>query len=134
MQSSHRHSLWVTLPCFRSHIHKEGSFVAAVNLFEATSHKCICTLASLPSVVVGIVCIAHSIKVELLEQFDVSQHGFLSDSFASPVLVHVAVHSLDHDGPVVVQQLPPLDFILAEANLHQQQPCDIGFRVITVLI
>ncbi len=80
------------------------------------------TLASLPSVVVGIVCIAHSIEVELLEQFDVSQHGVLSDSFASPVLVHVAVHSLDHDGPVVVQQLPPLDLILAEANLHKQQP------------
>ncbi|KAA6422128.1 MAG: hypothetical protein FRX49_07879 [Trebouxia sp. A1-2] len=30
---------------------------------------------------------------------------------------------------LVHQQLPPLDFILAEANLHQQQPCDIGFRV-----
>jgi len=79
------------------------------------------TLASSPSVIVRVVCIAHSIEVELLEQFDVSQHGFLSDSFASPVLVHVAVHSLDHDGLVVVQQLPPLDLILAEANLHKQQ-------------
>lgn len=80
------------------------------------------TLASSPSVVVRIVCIAHSIEVEVLEQFDVSQHGFLSDSFASPVLVHVAVHSLDHDGLVVVQQLPPLYLILAETNLHKQQP------------
>ena len=80
------------------------------------------TLASSPSVVVGVVCVAHSIEVELLEQFDVSQHGVLGDSFASPVLVHVAVHSLDHDGLVVVQQLPPLDLILAEANLHKQQP------------
>ena len=69
-------------------------------------------------------CIAHSIEVELLEQFDVSQHGVLGDSFASPVLVHVAVHSLDHDGLVVVQQLPPPDLILAEANLHKQQPFD----------
>ena len=90
--------------------------------------------ASLPSVVVGIVCIAHSIEIELLEQFDVSQHGFLSDSFASPVLMHVAVHSLDHDGLVVVQQLLPLYLILAEANLHKQEPfskasqVDIGFR------
>ena len=92
------------------------------------------TAASLPSVVVGIVCVAHSVEVELLEQFDVSQHGALSDSFASPVLMHVAVHSLHHDGPVVVQQLPPLYFILAEANLYKQQPCDIGFRVIAVLM
>lgn len=82
------------------------------------------TLANSPSVVVGIVCITHSVEVELLEQFDVSQHGVLGDSFASPVLVHVAVHSLDHDGPVVVQQLPPPDLILTEAHLRKQQPFD----------
>ena len=109
---------------FQSHMRKERNGAASAKVFEATSHKCMYTLANSPSVVVGIVRIAHSIEVELLEQFDVSQHGFLGDSFASPVLMHVAVHSLDHDGLVVVQQLPPPDLILAEANLRKQQTFD----------
>ncbi len=69
-------------------------------------------------------CVADSIEIELLEQFDVGQHGVVSDSLASPVLVHVAVHSLHHDGPVIVQQLPALYLILAESNLHKYQPRD----------
>ena len=77
----------------------------------------------LPSVVVRVVCIAYSIEVELLEQLYVSQHGVLCDSLAPPLLVHVAVHSLDHDGHVVVQQLPTLDLILPESNLHQRRAC-----------
>lgn len=75
------------------------------------------TVVTSPSVVVGVVCVAHSVEVELLEQLDVSQHGLLRDGFAPSVLVHVAVHALDHDGHVVVQQLATLDFILAKAHL-----------------
>lgn len=75
-----------------------------------------------PSVVVWVVGIAHSIEVELLEQGDVSQHRVFSHSFAPPVLVHVAVHPLDHDGLVVVQQLPPPDLILPKPHLcHTMQ-------------
>ena len=70
-----------------------------------------------PSIVVWVVSVAHSIEVEQLEQLDVSHHGVLSHSFAPPILMHVAVHPLDHDGLVVVQQLVPLDLILAEAHL-----------------
>lgn len=62
-------------------------------------------------------CIAHSIKVELLEQLDISQHGLLGDGLAPSVLVHVAVDALDHDGHVVVQQLATLDLILTKAYL-----------------
>ena len=72
----------------------------------------------IPSVVVWVVCIADSIEVELLKQLDVSHHGILGDCLAPPVLMHVAVDALDHDGLVVVQQLMPLDLILAEPDLH----------------
>lgn len=74
--------------------------------------------ASSPSVVVGVVGIAHSIEVELLEELDVSHHGLFRNSFAPAVFMHVPVHALDHDGLVVVQQLVPLDLILAEPHLH----------------
>lgn len=64
--------------------------------------------------------IAHSIEVELLQELDVSQHGVFSHSFTPAVLMHVAVHALDHDGLVVVQQLPPLDLILSKAHLGER--------------
>lgn len=70
-----------------------------------------------PSVVIGVMRIAHSIEIELLEQLDVSQHGVFSHSLAPAVLMHVAVDTLDHDGLIVVQQLPPSDLILPEPHL-----------------
>lgn len=76
----------------------------------------------LPSVVVWVMGIAHSIEVELLQELDISQHGVFGHGFAPAVLVHVAIHTLDHDRPVVVQQLPPLDLILSEAHLGPKQP------------
>lgn len=77
----------------------------------------------LPSVIVWVVRIAYSVEVELLQKLDVSQHGVFSHSFAPAVLVHVAVYTLDHDGLVVVQQLPPLDLILAKPHLGRHCSC-----------
>ena len=67
--------------------------------------------------------IAHSVEVEQLEKLDISHHGVLSYSFAPAILMHVAVHPLDHDGLVVVQQLVPLDLVLTES--HLQRPCAV---------
>lgn len=123
----HGHSLWVILPCYNSHarqLHTARTAQLQQKCLQREVYRRTCTIASLPSVVVRVVCVADSIEIELLEQFDVSQHGVLSDSLASPVLVHVAVHSLHHDGPVIVQQLSTLYFILAESNLHKYQPRD----------
>lgn len=83
-----------------------------------------------PSVVVGVVGIAHSVEVELLEQLDVRQHGVFGDSFAPPLLMHVTVDPFDHNGPVVMQQLPPLYLILAEPHLQHVHRCNASATIL----
>ena len=75
-------------------------------------------LQPLPADVVGIVGIADSVEVELLQQADVLDHAVLGEGLAAPLIVLMPADALDQDGPAVVQQLAPLDQRLPEPHLH----------------
>ena len=80
-----------------------------------------------PAGMVGVVGIADSIEVELLEQADVLDHALLCQSFAAPFIVLVPAHALDQDGLPIVQQLSTLDQCLPESHLHNHHVSqDVG--------
>ena len=72
---------------------------------------------ALPARAVGVVRASHSIEVELLEEKDVIQHALLCDRLATPLVMLVPVHTLDHDGLAVDKELPPFYHDISEAHL-----------------
>ncbi len=71
-----------------------------------------------PADVVGVVGIADSVEVELLEQADVLYHALFGQGLAAALVVLVPAYSLDQDGLSIMQQLATLDDRLPESHLR----------------
>ena len=73
---------------------------------------------ALPAQAVGVVRASYRVEVELLQEKDVVQHALLCDSLASPLVMLMPVHTLDHDGLPVDKELPPFYDDVPEAHLQ----------------